>query len=144
MDKCDHHLATYVKISEVDRLVEEGIQYRLECYLRDRKMLIERYSRADTFLKIVYNRILAMRGIDPKKIIYFGDVPDCAKSLRAGGDGVPSAEAFLEVDKILQMGLDFEILLNTMNNDEILAAQWKSIVMTMRLCGHDSFQKEDE
>ncbi len=146
MDKCETHLNEYILKEDADKRVsfalKENSSYYTELLRQQREdhanaqqLLIERYSRADTFLTYIYRKTCQLAIAKQSKLNW--DWFD-------NTDFHTKTEACNQVEILLQMGMDFQTLLNTIKQDEILNHQWRSIVMVMRLAGYDSFDKQKD
>jgi hypothetical protein len=113
-------------IAEIERLDENWHKTRIE--------LARRYERADRFLRYIKKKI---NGKETFRYLDF-ELP-----LTPDGDPLGIDEIH-EIDKLLQTGFDFRLLLKTIKEDETLSNQWKGIMMTMKLSGYDEFQADGE
>jgi hypothetical protein len=148
MDKCVGHLSEYISKEESNNRINDALRansayytdllkHQLEDHMNVQELLISRYGRADGFLNYVWSRICKLAKTKKSKLNYSWNEALDFRDPRSE----KCQEACVQVEILLQMGIDFQTLLNTIKNDELLRNQWRGIVMTMRLAGYDSFDK---
>lgn len=146
MDNCDNELKNYISIKDHQRVLDQTLQRQCDVqaanYTRKINDLTNSYKNADAFIRMVSSRILYLT--TSKEYSNKKSIQNIQDILSLTETGKASPDACVVVDKILTMGLDFEILLNTMRSDEILMHQWKKIIMTMRLAGYDKLSKDED
>jgi hypothetical protein len=135
----------YILKAEAERMVREAVKQNSSYYVslieasetNHTKHLFElerRYQRVDRFLRYIKRQI---NGNNKFLHVDF--------ELPLDNNGSPlGLDEIHQIDKLLQTGFDFRLLLKTIKEDETLANQWKGIMMTMRLSGYDQFQEDGE
>lgn len=148
MDQCGNHLKEYISLIDHEERLKKALADNSKYYndllaqkdvefLNLRDKLIQRYSRADIFLEVLGQR--ALQAAREKNVTL--DQRWLRKQIDLDNLDSPIIQ---QMDALLQMGIDFEVLLKTIRQDETLNHQWKNILMIMRLSGYDTFDRQKD